>query len=302
VRFRIDQQTLQLDPERSTVAVDLAAGWHALHLTYRHEEEAIRFRFLWQPPGAIEPALVPGHVLATSPAAMKSTFMWRSLGWALLASWVLIGVVLLRRRGRPGSLAHFIFRHRHEIALALILVVGLLLRMHEYDLLPFHRETADEYQHGWEGWTLLHEGVPAAWTFYPGVYQGEEFTPFFWFGDPYNLARPYFDHPPGFSLLVGAACTLLGAEQMIECTLWRMRWIPILLGLWTIYLVARAGWRFLPDRLAGTLAAFVYATLPAVVLGNRLVKAENLIAPLLLLQALLLARYLERGRRREWIQ
>ncbi|PYQ09648.1 MAG: hypothetical protein DMH00_12575, partial [Acidobacteria bacterium] len=148
---------------------------------------------------------------------------------------------------------------------------------------------------GWEGWTLLHEGEPAAWTFYPQQYPPGHVTPFRWYGDSYYLARPYFDHPPGFSLLVGATCTLLGANQMLECTLWRMRVVPIFFSLFTVFLVARAGWFFFPERLAGTLAALLYATLPAIVLGNRLVKAENLLAPLLLAQTLWLEHYLHKG-------
>ena len=83
---------------------------------------------------------------------------------------------------------------------------------------------------------------------------------------------------------------------MLDCTLWRMRLVPIFLGVLTLFLIARAGWELLGHPLAGTLAALLYATLPTVVLGNRLVKAENLIAPLLLAQLLWLERYAREGR------
>ena len=181
---------------------------------------------------------------------------------ALAAGWLAALGWIWRRRREEGSLGRFVERHRHGVALAAILILGLALRLHQYDLIPFQNETADEYQHGWEGWTLLHEGTPRAWTFYPWIYSREDIAPFSWFGAPYYLARPYFDHPPGFSLLVGGVSTLLGAEEMLDCTLWRMRLVPIFLGLLTIGLVARSGRVLLGSPLAGTLGALLYAHPP----------------------------------------
>jgi dolichyl-phosphate-mannose-protein mannosyltransferase len=294
VRLLIDGRALSPEPGKETEgsAADLSPGWHPFDLTYRRSDQDPRIRLFWEEPGSASSLPVPRSALAPSEAALGARRAALVAGSILAAGWLLVVARAWRRRREAGSLGEFIAAHRHGIALAAILLLALALRLHEYDLIPFHAETADEYQHGWEGWSLLHEGTPRAWTFYPWIYPRENTNPFFWFGHVFYVAHPYFDHPPGFSLLVGGLCSLLGADQLLDCTLWRMRLVPILLGLLTVGLVARAGWSLLADPRAGTLAALLYATLPTIVLGNRLVKAENLLAPLLLIQALWLERFL----------
>jgi PA14 domain-containing protein/dolichyl-phosphate-mannose-protein mannosyltransferase len=302
-RLLIDGRPLILSPvrEEEGMKAALSEGWHPLEVTYRRSEGDAQIRLLWQPPGTSTPQVVPREDLAPTSSAIRGRLTLRLLGGFLAAGWLLAILRVWKRRDRPGSLGDAIRAHHRGVALAGILAVAFLLRWYQFDLIPFHHETADEYQHGWEGWTLLHEGEPTAWTFYPQYYPPDSIRSVRWFGDPYHLARPYFDHPPGFSLLVGAASTLMGARQMWDCTLARMRWVPLLLGLLTTALVARAGWALL-DPLAGTLAALLYATLPTLVLGNRLVKAENLLAPVLLAQTLWLERYLREGRRAELLK
>ncbi len=304
VRLLVDGRALMPEAGREAegTAVRLTEGWHALDLTYRRTDEAPRIRFLWESPGSGAPVVVPRRFLAASRQALALRRPAQLVGLLLGLGWLLVVLRVWKRGKEPGSLGRFIVEHRHGVALCAILLLGLALRLHQYDQIPFHHETADEYQHGWEGWTLLHEGAPRAWTFYPWIYPRQDLVPLVWFGDPYNLVRPYFDHPPGFSLLVGGVSTILGAEQMLDCTLWRMRLVPIFLGLLTLVLVARAGWSLLDDPLGGTLAALLYATLPIIVLGNRLVKAESLLAPLLLLQVLWLERYLSSGRRGDLVR
>jgi hypothetical protein len=303
VRLLLDGQPLAPPPgqESPGAFASLTSGWHALDLTYRNADETPGIRLQWQPPGSAM-TLLSESSLAPTETAIRSRLPLSATGICLLAAWVAVLGVVWRGRSKPDSLGQFALQHRHAMALAGIVMLGAILRVHQYDLIPFHHETADEYQHGWEGWTLLHEGTPAAWTFYPQLYPPENITPFRWFGDSYYLARPYFDHPPGFSLLVGATCTALGAGRMLECTLHRMRWVPILSGLLTIFLVGRTGWKFFPQRSAGTLAALLYATLPTIVMGNRLVKAENLLGPLLLAQVSWLDAYLATNSRKSLIK
>ncbi|MCI0408373.1 MAG: glycosyltransferase family 39 protein, partial [Acidobacteria bacterium] len=300
VRLLLDGNPLSPSPEQEQPGAFamLASGWHALDLTYRRDEEDPGIRLLWQPPGSAMAPLSRAW-LAPSESAIRNRLPRAAAGTFMLAAWLLVLGLVWRGRSKPDSLGRFLLEHRHATAVAGIVLLGAILRLYQYDLIPFHHETADEYQHGWEGWTLLHEGMPAAWTFYPQSYPAENITPFRWFGDSYFLARPYFDHPPGFSLLVGATCTMMGAGRMLECTLHRMRLVPILFGLLTIVLVGRTGWKFFPDRSVGTIAALLYATLPVIVLGNRLVKAENLLAPLLLAQVSWLEGYLRDNRRKD---
>jgi 4-amino-4-deoxy-L-arabinose transferase-like glycosyltransferase len=187
-----------------------------------------------------------------------------------------------------------VLTHRPRLALAAILVLAALLRFHDYALVPFHHETADEYQHAWEGWHLLHERTPAAWSTFPDRYPPSQTRDFRWFGDRYVLVRPYFDHPPLFSIPVGLLCSLLGAKEFLDCTLPVMRVIPILCSLAGLLLLYRLARAHQASERAALLACLVYATVPVILQGHRLVKAENLLALLLMGAVLALT---EEGRR-----
>ena len=301
VRLLLDGKPLTPAQEQGEIWADasLEQGWHRVEISYARGDEEPGIRFVWLPPSGRAPAIVPPSALAPSEQALRLAFPRKVAGGTAAAAAIALLLRLWKSRRRNGSALRALWAHRHGTALIVAVALALGLRAYQYDLIPFHHETADEYQHGWEGWTLLHEGAPAAWTFYPQIYPPGKMTPFLWFGDSYYLARPYFDHPPGFSLLIGAVSSTLGARTMLECTLRRMRVVPVLLGAFTTFLVGCAGWKMLPRLSAGTIAALVYATLPTIVLGNRLVKAENLLAPLMLLLTLWLNAYSSRGRPRE---
>ncbi len=301
VRLLLDGRPLSPGDDQGEMWAEasLAPGWHRLEISYARGEEEPGIRFVWLPPDAVTPQTVPAGALAPSEQALAQAPPRRITGWLAAAAAAGLLLRLWKSRRARGSSFALLRAQRHGAALAFAVVLGLGLRFYQFDQVPFHHETADEYQHGWEGWTLLHEGVPAAWTFYPQRYPPEKITPFLWFGDSYYLARPYFDHPPGFSLLIGAVSSALGADSMLECTLRRMRVVPVLLGALTTFLVGWVGWKTLPRPSAGTIAALLYATLPTIVLGNRLVKAENLLAPLMLLLTLGLQAYSHSGRPRD---
>lgn len=294
VRFLLGGRPVAPGPD-GTAAVDLRPGWHPVDLTYRRVEGDPGVQVLWEQPGRPGLAPVPPSALAPSERAIRARPIRQLGGAGLIAAGVLAGIGFARRRHRPESLAGWIAANRHQVALAGILLLALLLRLHRYDAIPFHNETADEYAYGWEGWSLIHEGIPVGWTFYPQHYPPSTITRIRWLGDPFYLARPYFDHQVGFALLAGAACTAQGADRMFDCTLRKTRLLPILLSLVTLVLIALCGWRYFDTRLPGTLAALLFATLPPIVLGNRLVKSDNLLAPLLLLAFLLADRYRSAG-------
>jgi hypothetical protein len=157
-------------------------------------------------------------------------------------------------------------------------LLAAVLRFHDYALVPFHHETADEYQHAWEGWHLLREGAPAAWSTFPDRYPSDQTRDFRWFGDRYVLVHPYFDHPPLFSIPVGLVCSLAGAPSFLDCTLPVMRLVPIVLSLVGLLMLHRLARLYGLGERAAQLACLVYATLPVIVLAHRLVKAESLLA------------------------
>jgi PA14 domain-containing protein len=277
----IDGEPLAIPPD-AAAARPLSAGLHDLAVEYRLPDGEARLVLSWQPPGRrLEP--IPTTRLAPDRIVWAAAGTRRDLGWLLAAGLALAAgaIAVLRRRapeGPAGRLADAVAAHRVPLALAAIVMLAALLRFHDYALVPFHHETADEYQHAWEGWHLLHEGVPAAWSTFPDRYPAAATRDFRWFGDRYVLVRPYFDHPPLFSIPVGLLCSLAGARTFLDCTLPVMRLVPILLSLVGVVLLRRLALTYGASQRAALLACLVYATLPVIVMAHRLVKAESLLA------------------------
>ena len=280
----------------------LRAGIHAIEVDYRLTEGDARLVLNWRPPGgSLEP--IPSRFLGPDPGSFARVRRTRMVGFGvlILALAALVTLILLARKGnRPAAeMAARLMAGRTVIALGAILILAGLLRFHDYTLVPFHHETADEYQHAWEGWHLLHTGKPVAWSTFPDRYPPEGTNEFRWFGDPYVLVNPYFDHPPLFSVLVGLTVGVgqafgvgpppgPGAAGFLSSTLPVMRFMPILLSLVGVPLVYRLAREYGATERAALSATLVYASLPVIVLGHRLVKAESLLA-VLMMGAILLA-------------
>ena len=301
VFLKIDGSPVEMHPDTLTER-PLSAGWHPIALDYSLGQGDARLVLSWQPPGGpLRP--IPSWCFAADPAAIAAASSRRALGWGLLAfgaAVALAGLILGRREG--GAAARLLASLRAErvtLALGAIMILAALLRFHDYALVPFHHETADEYQHAWEGWSLLHQGVPTAWSTFPDRYPISQSTDFRWFGDRYVVVKPYFDHPPLFSVLVGLVISLgqratyLIPWDFLSGTLPVMRLVPIVLSLFGIVLLFRLARAYGVSERAALLSTLVYATLPLIVLAHRLVKAESLLA-ILFMGAILAAHRHER--------
>jgi 4-amino-4-deoxy-L-arabinose transferase-like glycosyltransferase len=306
---RLDGQPLDLSPDVLTDR-HLEAGLHPVEIDYELAQGDAKLVLRWQPPGKLLRP-IPADYLAADGEALRRGRARRAAGWTLLAFAAGATVLLAARARRPGSvaarLAGLVAAERTRLALGAILILAAALRFHDYALVPFHHETADEYQHAWEGWHLLHEGVPAAWSTFPDRYPIARTVDFRWFGDRYVLVKPYFDHPPLFSILVGLVNSLAGQatypvpRDFLFCSLPVMRLVPIVLSLLGLFLVHRLARAYGATEEAALLAALVYAILPVIVLSHRLVKGESLLS-LLFMGAILAAdRHGRTGARRDAI-
>lgn len=179
-------------------------------------------------------------------------------------------------------------RYIDTIGYLVIPILALALRLHNYNILPFHNATADEFAFAWCGWSLLHGQKPVGWSWFP-VYQSQLIE---WRGNPYPIVSPWFDHPPLFGLIVGLACIIGGAPTMFDCTLECIRLPSIIFGTLSTILVYLVGSRFYKKSI-GIIAAVLYATIPVIVITNRLAVAENMLTFLLLLAIYSTLRYIE---------
>jgi hypothetical protein len=303
----IDGVPLALSPDTLTVR-PLKAGLRRIALDYTSTEGEARVILRWQPPGkTLRP--IPQASLGPDAAALASGRLRRRAGWSLLLAGAVAALFAYRRSRRAWRArtaageaepdASWLAARRVPLALAAILVLAAFLRFHDRGLAPLHNETADEYQHAWEGWSLLHVHAPVSWSFFAGFYPQSQVEGIHWFGHAYALVRPYFDHPPLFSLLVGVVTSASGASHFLECTLPVMRLVPIALSLVGLLLLHRLALMYGASERGALLATLVYAVLPILVLSHRLAKAENLLALLFMGAVMLAERHARTGRSRD---
>lgn len=290
VDIAIDNRPMRLQAGSLTER-PLRAGAHPIRVGYRLSQGTARVVLRWRQPGRTA-EIISERSLFPDKAALASAGRHRAVAWSVLLAGLasLAGLAFLARRpGSPAAgVAVALWNERTRLALGLLLMLAAVLRFHDYAIVPFHHETADEYQHAWEGWHLLQERVPAAWTTFPEVYPTDQVHDFRWFGDRYAVVRPYFDHPPLFSLLVGLASSFGGARDYLSCTLPAMRVVPILLSLIGLLMLHRLALFYGLEERAALLACLIYAVLPPIVLAHRLVKGESLLV-LLFMGAILAA-------------
>lgn len=165
------------------------------------------------------------------------------------------------------------------IFLFLIAIIGLILRFSNYDKYPAFLETADEVMYPWAGITFLQTGVPSSWTWNPSYRNGNHIT--MW-GADFNIVTPWIEKPPLYSLITGLVSLLFGENQLDKVRISTIRLTPLILSFCSIILVGLLAKNFFGKQIA-LLAAFLYATIPTIVIANRLSLAENLLTPLALL-------------------
>jgi 4-amino-4-deoxy-L-arabinose transferase-like glycosyltransferase len=182
-------------------------------------------------------------------------------------------------RNDPAGLSLSVRARWLDLAIvAALAVVALVLRLRQLTQFPVPNETADEYAFLWAGWSWLHSGVPTSWSWKPAYDTG---TKVFAHGTLYRLVTPWMDHPPLFALVAGAAGSLSPAREMLDVPLRAGRLLAALLGTASVVLLyALARPRY--GRGVAALAALLLAAIPTIVLANRLVVAEALLVPFLL--------------------
>jgi 4-amino-4-deoxy-L-arabinose transferase-like glycosyltransferase len=171
---------------------------------------------------------------------------------------------------------------------AAIFAVFLGIRMYHLDLVPHRGACADEFAWTWSGVTLLQTGEPYAWSWllaYPTPLS--EIT--YWRGDNYRIVHPWLDHPPLYSMYVGAWMLGLGHRDMFDVDLQSMRLTQIPLSTLSFVLLTL----LLGELLSSSevlLALLFYSVLPPIVLHQRLVVSENLFVPFMLFASWLILR------------
>ncbi|HLC95304.1 MAG TPA: glycosyltransferase family 39 protein, partial [Patescibacteria group bacterium] len=159
-----------------------------------------------------------------------------------------------------------------------ILVLGIILRFHNYDVYPQRGATSDEYTYSFLGQSLLTKGVPISWSYFDAYKNREDLTidklyfPIVW---------PYFDHPPLNGLVVAMWAIARGETTFEQIQLSTIRLVPIALTTISsvlLFLLLERHYTY-PVAVLGLL---IYQTSTIMVVSSRVVMAENLLTPILL--------------------
>ena len=177
-----------------------------------------------------------------------------------------------------------------SIILIVILFVGGLLRDHNLSVWPREGATFDEFAWTFQGLSIINTGVPVSWSPHAAyTNKTEYFNPQ---GAHFILVKPYLEHPPLFGLVAGTFAKASGVNVFDEVTIAKIRPLALMMGIISIgavFLLTSAVF----GNAIGLIAAGIYAILPTVVIGSRLVQNENFFIPLFLFALYFAHRYIE---------
>ncbi len=182
------------------------------------------------------------------------------------------------------------------LILICILFLGFMLRFHDYSTWPRQGATFDEYAWTWQGMNIIQKGVPISWSPHP---QYSDANPIIYQKTHFRIVRPFLEHPPVFGIIAGGFAILNGASSMYDLELTHIRPLALFMGVLSIFLVALLT-RELYGRRVAVLAALLYATIPSIVVGSRIVQNENFFIPVWLFTLFLVVKYTKNKKR--WIR
>lgn len=174
------------------------------------------------------------------------------------------------------------------ILLAVIILLGLVLRADNYTTWPRQGATFDEYAWTWQGINLIQKGAPISWSPHE---QYQNANSIIYQQTHFRIVNPFLEHPPVFGLVAGSFAMLNGASSMYDLELHQIRPLALIMGVISIVLIALFVKELYGKNLA-LLTALLYATIPSVVVGSRIVQNENFFIPVWLLILLFAAKYI----------
>jgi len=184
----------------------------------------------------------------------------------------------------------FLVKKKIYIFLLSIIFLGFVLRADNLTTWPRLGATFDEYAWTWLGISIIKEHAPSSWSPHAAYENHRAYKRFenadFW------IVKPYLEHPPFFGIVAGSFAIFQGAEDMFDVTLDKIRPLALILGVLSIIILFFLV-KEIYDEATAIFAALIYATIPTVVIGSRIVQNENFFIPFFLLSLFLIARFIK---------
>lgn len=162
--------------------------------------------------------------------------------------------------------------------LILIILLGVILKIHNYSVYPQRGATSDEYSYSFQGVSLLTKGIPISWSAFTEYKNLRHLTINRIY---FPIVYPYFDHTPLNGIITGAWAVAFGENTFEKIQLRTIRIVPIILSTISSLLVFLIGLKLFNYKIA-IWALLIYTTTAIFAIQSRVVLAENLITPLLL--------------------
>ncbi len=176
------------------------------------------------------------------------------------------------------------------IIFLLILLLGFFLRIHNLYTWPRLGATFDEYAWTWQGISLIQNHIPTSWSPHP---QYKKTKNIIYQKTPFRLVTPYLEHPPFFGLIAGTFALMSGAKDIYHIDLRHIRGLALILGVISIGLVMLLTHELYQDKGIALIAGLLYAVVPSIAVGSRILQNENFFIPIWLLSLYLISKYLK---------
>lgn len=177
-----------------------------------------------------------------------------------------------------------------SLLLLLILLFGFGVRYHNYTVWPREGATFDEFAWTFLGLSMWEKGVPTSWSPHTAYKKRVEyFNPQ---GAHFTLVTPYLEHPPLFGLVAGGFARMNGIMSFDDVNVAAIRPLALFLGVFSIFTVFLFVSAVYGD-VVGLLASGIYAIIPTVAIGSRLVQNENFFIPFFLLSLYFAYKYIK---------
>lgn len=171
-----------------------------------------------------------------------------------------------------------------------ICYLGYTLLSKNYDSYPAIGDTYDEFKAPFNGISLLKNGYPESWSWYP--YYGD-FPIVDINNSNFRLVKPWFDEPPLFSYLAGVEAIRKKMETPYQVNIGILRFSMLKIAVLNIFLLF-----FLVYLNSGLVeaifAGLIYSTVPTFILSMRLPVSDGMVATFTLLTMLFLTLFLRK--------
>lgn len=177
----------------------------------------------------------------------------------------------------------------YSLLIIAILLLGFKLRYHDLNTWPRLGATFDEYAWTWQGMNIIQKGVPISWSPHSQYSNAKNI---YYQKVHFRIVTPFLEHPPLFGMVAGSFALLNGAQDMYHLSISNIRPLAVFLGILSILFLYLLTFELYGGRIA-FISSLLYATIPTIVVGSRIVQNENFFIPMWILALWMVSKYIK---------